>query len=184
MKNLFAKLSFCTAILASVASSHAYASLAVGAQAPDFTTMASQGGNEFSYHLKDALKKGPVVLYFYPAAFTKGCTVEAHDFAEAIPHYKSLGASVIGVSTDPIETLKKFSVSECRSTFPVAEDPNGTITTTYDARDNLQKRANRTSYVIAPNGTIVMSYTNNDPDEHVERTLNAIKRLNTHDHTR
>ena len=102
----------------------AQAVLKPGDPAPDFSTQASLGGNTYTYSLADALKKGPVVLYFYPAAFTKGCTIEAHAFAEAVDRYKAYGATVIGVSADEIGTLTKFSVSECRSKFPVAADPD------------------------------------------------------------
>ena len=104
--------------------------------APVFTAQASLGGNVYDYSLADALKKGPVVLYFYPAAFTKGCTIEAHEFAEAVDQYKAQGATVIGVSHDNIDTLKKFSVSECRSKFPVAADADSKIirTTTRPCR--------------------------------------------------
>jgi peroxiredoxin len=154
----------------------AFASLKVGAQAPLFTAEASLGGKVYSFSLADALKKGPVVLYFYPAAFTKGCTIEAHDFAEAIDQYKALGATVIGVSHDNIATLNRFSVSECRSKFPVAADTNQKIMTAYDAvMPNHTQYANRTSYVIAPDGTILYTYTNLDPDEHVANTLAAVK---------
>src|SRR5437879_4156793 len=99
----------------------ALAALKAGDKAPDFTAQASLGGKVFTYSLADALKKGPVVLYFYPAAFTKGCTIEAHLFADATDKYKTLGATVIGVSNDNIDTLNKFSISECRSKFAVAE---------------------------------------------------------------
>lgn len=95
----------------------AQAELKPGAAAPDFTTQASLGGKTYTYSLADALKQGPVVLYFYPAAFTKGCTIEAHAFADAVDRYKAYGATVIGVSADNIDTLAKFSVSECRSKF-------------------------------------------------------------------
>src|SRR5271168_1642208 len=101
-----------------------YAALQPGAQAPDFTTQATLAGKPFTFSLADALKKGPVVLYFYPAAFTSGCTVEAHDFADATDKFAALGATVIGVSHDNIATLDKFSVSDCRSKFPVAADPD------------------------------------------------------------
>ena len=100
----------------------ASATLKVGDAAPDFTAPATLGGHEFTFRLQEALKQGPVVVYFYPAAFTKGCTIEAHDFAEAMPQFRKLGASVIGVSHDDIATLNKFSVSECQSKFPVAAD--------------------------------------------------------------
>ncbi|HZY99780.1 MAG TPA: peroxiredoxin, partial [Candidatus Baltobacteraceae bacterium] len=109
------------------------ASLAVGAKAPTFTLQASQGGNVFTFDLASALAKGPVVLYFYPAAFTKGCTIEAHEFADAIDQYKALGATVIGVSHDPIDTLNRFSVSECRNKFAVASDSDKKISKAYDA---------------------------------------------------
>lgn len=155
----------------------ARAALETGSIAPDFTVQASQGGREFSYHLADALKKGPVVLYFYPAAFTKGCTIEAHEFAEAVPTFKSLGASVIGVSMDSISVLDRFSVSECRSAFPVGADPDGKVTESYHARLPLKRLSSRTSYVIAPDGKIVLSYSAMSPDEHVERALAAVRAL-------
>lgn len=163
--------------LAAAASAPALASLAVGTTAPEFKAQASMGGKVFSFDLAQALKKGPVVLYFYPAAFTKGCTIEAHDFAAAIGQYKQLGASVIGVSHDQIATLNKFSVSECRSKFPVAADPSLTVAKAYDAvlaQDTTY--ANRTSYVIAPNGKIIYTYTNMEPGQHVANTLNALKK--------
>ena len=118
------RLALCAMILGSLAAGPALAALADGTQAPDFTAQASMGGKEFTFSLSDALKKGPVVLYFYPAAFTSGCTVEAHDFADATDKFAALGATVIGVSHDKIETLDKFSVSECRSKFAVAADPD------------------------------------------------------------
>ncbi|HTY99199.1 MAG TPA: peroxiredoxin, partial [Rhodocyclaceae bacterium] len=111
----------------------AFATLKPGDPAPPFSADASLGGTVYRYNLQDALKTGPVVLYFYPAAFTKGCTVEAHDFAEAIDKYKALGATVIGVSSDSIDVLNRFSVSECRSKFPVAADPDRSIIKSYDA---------------------------------------------------
>src|ERR1700693_3208508 len=104
-----------------------YAALAPGVQAPDFTTSATLAGKPFTFSLADALKSGPVVLYFYPAAFTKGCTVEAHDFAEATDKFKAMGVTVIGVSHDTIDVLNKFSVSECRNKFAVASDADKKI---------------------------------------------------------
>ncbi len=162
--------------LAALAVAPAVAALENGAKAPDFTLQASQGGKVFSFSLVDALKKGPVVLYFYPAAFTSGCTVEAHEFADAIDQYKALGATVIGVSHDPIDKLQKFSVSECRSKFAVAADTDQTVEKAYDAvLAKAPQYANRTSYVIAPDGTIIYSYTDLEPDKHVENTLSALK---------
>ena len=125
---------------------------------------------------RPALKQGPVVLYFYPAAFTPGCTIEAHDFADAIDQYKALGATVIGVSHDPLDKLQKFSVSECRSKFAVAADTNQTVEKAYDAvLAQHPQYANRTSYVIAPDGTIIYAYTSLDPSLHVQNTLTALR---------
>jgi peroxiredoxin len=167
-------LSFAAA--ATLLAAPAFASLKVGDRAPDFTAQASLGGKVFSFSLAEALKKGPVVLYFYPAAFTPGCTVEAHEFAEATGQYKALGASVIGVSHDDIDKLNKFSVSECRSKFAVAADTDQSIMKAYDAvLTQKPEYANRTSYVIAPDGTIIYSYTDLKPDQHVGNTLAALK---------
>lgn len=164
-------------LIATVIAAPAIAALAVGATAPDFNAQASLDGKEFAFSLGDALKKGPVVLYFYPAAFTKGCTIEAHDFAEATPQFAALGATVIGVSHDTIETLDKFSVSECRSKFAVVADPGEAIIKSYDAvLAQKPEYANRTSYVIAPDHTILLAYTDLNPDRHVELTLAAVKR--------
>jgi thioredoxin-dependent peroxiredoxin len=154
-----------------------YAALAPGAQAPDFTTQATLAGKPFTFSLADALKKGPVVLYFYPAAFTPGCTVEAHNFAEATDKFKSLGATVIGVSHDNIDTLNKFSVSDCRNKFAVASDADQKITKAYDAVLAVKPEyADRTSYVIAPNGKIIYEYTALNPDKHVENTMAAVEK--------
>ena len=153
-----------------------YAALQPGALAPDFTTEATLGGQPFKFVLADALKHGPVVLYFYPAAFTKGCTVEAHEFAEATEKFKSLGATVIGVSHDSIDTLNKFSVSECRSKFAVASDPDKKISKAYDADLFITSYSNRTSYVISPSGKIIYQYTALNPDKHVENTLAAVQK--------
>ena len=154
----------------------ARAALAPGAKAPDFDARATLGGREFDASLRQMLRTGPVVVYFYPAAFTKGCTIEAHDFADALPEFQHLNAQVIGVSEDPIGTLDKFSVSACQSRFPVAADPTGTITQRYDAAlPILAHHANRTSYAIAPDGTILAAYTALDPDGHVSRMLDAVR---------
>jgi peroxiredoxin len=176
MKRLLAGLA-----IAGLAAAPAYAALMNGQKAPDFSAQASMGGKVFSFSMKDALKKGPVVLYFYPAAFTPGCTVEAHEFAEASDDFAKLHATVIGVSRDNIDTLNKFSVSECRSKFPVAADGDGKITQAYDVSLKLpanmggREVANRTSYVIAPSGEVIYEYTSLDPSKHVENTMNAVK---------
>src|SRR3979490_2971481 len=151
-----------------------YAALKPGAQAPDFTTQATLAGKPFTFSLADALKQGPVVLYFYPAAFTPGCTVEAHEFAEATDKFKAMGVTVIGVSHDSIDTLNKFSVSECRNKFAVASDADKKISAAYDANIFFTSYTNRTSYVIAPNGTIIYEYTALNPDKHVENTMAAV----------
>ena len=162
--------------LAAMLAMPAYAALNIGDRAPDFTAQASLGGKVFTFSLADALKNGPVVLYFYPAAFTKGCTIEAHDFAAAIDKYKALGATVIGVSHDNIEKLNEFSVSECRSKFPVAADTDQHIMKAYDAILAAKPQyANRTSYVIAPGGKIIYTYTDLQPDKHVGNTLAALR---------
>lgn len=155
----------------------AHAALPQGTSAPSFNAPASLGGKEFQFSLVDALKRGPVVLYFYPAAFTRGCTIEAHDFAEAMPQYQALGATVVGVSMDGIAKLDKFSVSDCRSKFAVAADPDGKITRSYDAKMPIMNMATRVSYVIAPSGKVAFSYAAMSPDEHVAKTLAAVKAL-------
>jgi len=155
-----------------------HAALNVGMHAPDFTTQASLGGKVFTYSLSAALKEGPVVLYFYPAAFTKGCTIEAHKFAEAIEQFRALGATVIGVSHDDIEKLNRFSVSECRSKFPVASDADQRIMKSYDAiLPANPQRANRTSFVISSDRVITYTYTDLRPDKHVANALSALRRL-------
>ena len=170
------------ATLASAASAWplaARAALGPGKAAPPFTAGATIGGNVFTFSLAAALKRGPVVLYFYPAAFTEGCTAEAHDFADNIDKYKALGATVIGVSKDDLAKLKAFSTSECRSKFPVASDPELTIAKEYDAVIDFDKNlyANRISYVISPAGKIVYEYSSLDPDKHVANTLAALRKL-------
>ena len=169
--------SFVFALVASLASVSALAALPTGAKAPDFTTQASLAGKPFTFSLASALKKGPVVLYFYPAAFTPGCTVEAHNFAEATDKFKAMGATVIGVSYDNVDTLNKFSVSECRNKFAVASDADQKIMKAYDAvLPPKPEWANRTSYVIAPDGEILYSYTDLNPDKHVENTMAAVQK--------
>ena len=152
----------------------ALAALPVGATAPGFATDATLAGKPFHFSLADALKKGPVVLYFYPAAFTSGCTVEAHDFAEATAEFAKMGATVIGVSADPIEKLNRFSVSECRNKFAVAS-ADAKLIDAYDVKLPVISRSNRTSFVIAPSGKIIFEYSALDPSGHVEKTLAAVK---------
>ena len=153
-----------------------FAAVGVGDKAPDFTAQASLAGKEFTFNLGEALKKGPVVVYFYPEAFTKGCTIEAHEFAEAADKYAALGASVIGVSHDHIDKLDKFSVQECRNKFAVAADPDLKVIKAYGAQlPGHETYANRTSYVVAPDGKVIYMYTSMDPKDHVANTLKAIQ---------
>src|SRR5262244_1258998 len=145
------KRALAIALACVMATGSAFAALKTGAKAPDFATRATLGGKEFDFSLTEALKKGPVVLYFYPAAFTPGCTIEAHNFADAMDDFAKLGATVIGVSHDSIETLDKFSLTECRSKFPVAADKSGSIMRSYDAvYRGDPDYADRVSYVISP----------------------------------
>ncbi|HEX4240797.1 MAG TPA: peroxiredoxin [Steroidobacteraceae bacterium] len=163
-----------------LAAAPVYAALQPGAQAPDFTTQATLAGKEFKFSLAAALQKGPVVLYFYPAAFTPGCTIEAHEFAEATEKFEAMGATVIGVSHDPIDKLDKFSVSECRNKFAVAADTDESIMKSYDAvLKGHPEYADRTSYVIAPTGKIIYEYTAMKPDKHVENTMAAVQKWQT-----
>ncbi len=174
MKNAMAGLFLGIALMAGAPG--AQAALAVGAPAPDFTVQAALAGKTFDFSMSRALQKGPVVLYFYPAAFTQGCTVEAHTFAEAIADYKALGATVIGLSADDIDTLKEFSTGPCGSKFAVGADPGGKVIRAYDAGMGAQsERATRISYVISPEGRIIYEYTAMEPDDHVNNTLKAVR---------
>jgi thioredoxin-dependent peroxiredoxin len=157
-----------------VSSTPAFAALKPGAKAPPVATQAALGGKQFQFNLADALKKGPVVLYFYPKAYTKGCTLEANQFAEATADFNQLGATVVGMSADTIETLKKFSVEECRSKFAIAAASPATIKA-YDVKLAITGLSDRTSYVIAPNGTIAYAYSSLDYREHVKNSLAAVK---------
>lgn len=155
----------------------AAAVLKAGDKAPMFSTQASLAGKEFTYSLADTLKKGPVILYFYPAAFTEGCSIEARAFAEAVDEYKTLGATVVGVSNDRIETLNKFSVAACGSKFAVAADTDQKIMKSYDAVMLYKTQfANRASYVISPEGQVIYVYSSLDPSLHVENTMNALRK--------
>ncbi len=168
---------FLPLFIGALASTGAMAALPNGTPAPDFTAQASLAGKPFTFSLAEALKQGPVVLYFYPAAFTSGCTIEAHNFAEATDEFKALGATVIGVSHDDIETLNRFSVSECRNKFAVAADADKKIMKAYDAQLFLKPDwAKRTEYVIAPTGEILYSYNSLNPNKHVANTMAAVKK--------
>ncbi len=158
--------------------SHAWAALDVGDKAPDFSTVAARAGKQFQFSLAAALAKGPVVLYFYPLAFSEGCSIEAHSFAEAIAQFESLGATVVGVSRDDIGILSRFSEQACNGKFAVASDESLAIAKSFDAvMQHRPEFANRVSYVIAPSGKVVYSYLSLDPDRHVSNTLAALRDL-------
>ena len=152
------------------------AQLKTGTVAPNFTAQAARGGDVTNFELKTALSRGPVVVYFFPKSFTSGCTIEAHAFSDRIADFRKLGATVIGVSADTIETQKKFSIQECRSNFLVASDPSMRIAHAYDAVI-MALFTNRTSYVIAPDGKVVESYTNLEPLGHIDNALHALQEL-------
>lgn len=174
LKNPF--ISICTWLVLASVSNASLAALAVGASAPDFTTEAARGGFAFKFSLADTLKTGPVVLYFYPKAFTSGCTIEAHNFAEATSKFNALGATVVGISNDDIETLKKFSVEACRDKFAVAADSGARIMKKYDAALWVKPdMADRISYVISPEGKVLYVFSSLSPDQHVENTLKAVE---------
>jgi peroxiredoxin Q/BCP len=156
----------------------AHAALKPGDAAPAFSTEAARGGATFKFRLADALAQGPVVLYFFPKAFTQGCTYEAHQFAEATEQFKAMGATVVGVSADNIDTLKRFSVEACRDKFAVAADAGAAIIRSYDAQIATRPdMADRISYVIGKDGKIVYALRDSDPDAHVSKTLEAVQRL-------
>ena len=149
-----------------------------GGPAPDFTAQAAQGGKEFTFSLAQALKNGPVVVYFYPKSFTSTCTAEAHEFAENIENFKAARAAVIGLSSDLIEVRREFSAKECRDKFPVGADPKFSVVKAYDAAFNLPGAAfaNRISYVISPEGKILHAYADPNAEKHIENALAAVRK--------
>ncbi|WP_245297033.1 MULTISPECIES: peroxiredoxin [Rhodomicrobium] len=166
-----------TCLLAGLLPSLAKAELAVGAMAPVFSTKAALGGKALTFALSEALKTGPVVVYFYPKSFTSVCTEEAHLFAEAMPEFETLGSSVIGVSADTIETQREFSRTACRDKFPVAADPKGDVVKAYDVlawKDGGSIFASRTSYVITPDGKIASVLTAPDAGSHIQSALASV----------
>ena len=156
------------------------AALNTGAPAPDFSAQAYLAGEPFTYKLADALKKGPVVVYFFPAAHTPGCNLEARQFSQAIDLFKAQGASVIGVTAGNVDELAAFSkeTEHCGGKFPVAADPGAKIAKRYDATLAVKPEwSNRTSYVITSQGTIAHVYSDLKPNEHVMEMLDAVKAL-------
>jgi len=168
---------FVTGLALAMAALPAAAALPEGTKAPSFVTTAAVGGKAFRLDLRQQLRKGPVVLYFFPKAFTKGCTLEAHAFSEAVPEFRKAGARVIGMSADDVATLKKFSVEACRSAFPVGR-ASPELIREYDVVWKEQKGlTTRTSYVIDQNGRVVMVHDDLDWSQHVAKTLAAVKAL-------
>ena len=166
-------------MMGAAAISTAHAALPVGAQAPDFSTRGAKAGKVLNLKLSDELKKGPVVLYFFPAAFTPGCTAEAHEFAEAADDFAKAGATVIGMSADPVDKLAKFSVEECRNKFTVASAGPAVISGYDVARSGDSGRTNRTSYVISRTGRIAYVHSAPDYREHVKNSLAAVRSMQT-----
>jgi peroxiredoxin len=161
-------------------STAAWAALKEGDAAPDFTLQAAVGGKSFPFQLSEALKKGPVVLYFYPKSFTRGCTIEAHDFADNAENFAAAGATLIGLSADTIETQIDFSGKECRDKFPVAADPDANVIRAYDALRTKPTASgavvsDRISFVIAPNGKIIYAYQDSAPEKHIDNTLAVVR---------
>jgi len=169
-----------TAAAAAMISTPALAALPVGAPAPEFKAPAFLAGKQSMFDLAKALKKGPVVLYFFPAAHTAGCNLEAHLFADSIDKFHAQGATVIGVTAGNIDQLADFSkeTEHCSGKFPVAADPNDVIARKYDATFAYKGNTvtNRTSYVISPKGQVLYTYTDLKPDQHIALTLDAVSK--------
>lgn len=184
-------------ILSSALALPALAALKQGTSAPDFSAQASVAGKDFKFSLADALKKGPVVVYFYPSAYTGGCNIEAHEFAVAHEKFDAVGASILGVSQDSIARLNDFSADPeyCAGKFAVASDPDGAIAKSYDLKVMDKKSGakdtrgmeidhaftERTTFVIAPDNKIVAVFSSADdkisPKDHVTKSLEAVKEL-------
>jgi peroxiredoxin len=180
-------------VLSGALAQPAFAALKQGDKAPDFTAPASLAGKEFNFALKDALKKGPVVVYFYPAAFTGGCNLQAHAFSENSDKFAAAGASIIGVSLDKIATLNQFSADPqyCAGKIPVASDADGKVAKSYDLQVREAKPgfkntrgdeighgfAERTTFIVTPNGTVAATISNLSPAENVAKALEAVQQI-------
>ncbi len=181
-----------------LAAAPVFAALKQGDTAPDFKTQASLAGKEFTFSLHDALKKGPVVVYFYPAAFTGGCNLQAHTFAENHDKFAAAGASVIGVSLDSISRLNDFSADPqyCAGKLPVASDENGQIAKSYDIKitDSYKGQAiakmkdsrgneighstaERTTFIVAPDGKVVATIGGVAGDANAEQALAVVQQM-------
>jgi len=182
-----------TAVLSCAILSPAAAALKAGDVAPDFRAQASFAGKANGYSLKEALGKGPVVVYFYPSAYTSGCNVQAHAFAESHDEFARAGASVIGVSLDSIERMNDFSKDPeyCNSRFPVASDADGRIARSYqleveDGKAGLKDTrgveighgfTERTTFVVTPDGRIAATIGGLSPQANVAKALQAVQSL-------
>ena len=171
----------------------AQAALNEGDAAPAFEASAALDGKAFTYSLRDSLKKGPVVVYFYPSAYTNGCNIQAHTFAEKSGQFAAAGASVVGVSLDSIARLKSFSADPdyCAGKLPVASDGSGSIAKSYglSIRAATEKRkdtrgeeidhdfAERTTFVVTPDGKVAGVIGGLSPKENVDRALEAVQKL-------
>jgi peroxiredoxin len=158
----------------------ALAALKVGARAPDFSAPAFLAGEPHTFSLAEARRKGPVVVYFFPAAYTAGCNLEAHQFSEAVDDFKAQGVSVIGVTAGNVDRLKEFSkdTEACGGRFPVAADPNAAIARRCDALLTAKPGwSNRTSYLVSSSGAIVAVHSDLNPARHVRAMLDAAKSL-------
>lgn len=165
------------AALTAAIAAPAAAELQPGEAAPDFTVEGFQAGEPVSFHLTEALESGPVVLFFFPAAFTSGCEAQAASFAESIAEFEALGAQVIGVTAGNTDQLADFSTQHCASAFPVFATADGMIGD-YEAGWLLRPGwTNRTTYVIGTDQTVAMAYTELSPYEHVDRSLAALRGL-------
>ena len=172
----------------------ALAALKDGEKAPDFTAQASLAGKEFKFSLKDSLKKGPVVVYFYPSAYTQGCNVQAHTFSVNSDKFAAAGATIIGVSLDSIQRLNQFSADPeyCAGKFPVASDASGSIAKSYDLtvknvpgiKDTKGNEvdhgfAERTTFVVTSDGKIAATIGGVTPTENVMKALETVQQLKT-----
>lgn len=182
-----------TCLLSLAAALSAYAALPEGATAPDFNAPAALAGEEIKFNLKESLKKGPVVVYFYPSAYTNGCNVQAHNFAVNHDKFAAAGATVIGVSLDSIERLKQFSADPdyCAGKFATASDADGKIAKAYDlqideahagmkdtrGRDIQHKFAERTTFIITSDGKIAATVGGVNPLENVTKSLGIVQKL-------
>jgi thioredoxin-dependent peroxiredoxin len=182
-------------VLSSALAQPAFAALKEGDKAPEFSAPASLAGKEFTFALKNALKKGPVVVYFYPAAFTGGCNAQAHAFSENSDKFAAAGASIVGVSLDKIATLNQFSADPqyCAGKIPVASDADGKIAKSYDLQVGDAKPgakntrgdeighgfAERTTFIVTPNGTIAATIGKMSPTDNVAKALQAVQQLKT-----